>query len=270
VPILRPSDLFMVVQTVEYGGRMKEKVVQKIKKLLSLGNSSNENEAALALERARQLLLKHKLEIQDLKLDAPELEEDITEHQRDNKANVEEMKNWAASLLSQVMKSSFCRVYFTSLPGNPYAKIHLVGKPSDLEIAKEMFHFIYRQVYNLSRTFSNTSIDESILSDANNAFVAAPIRGTRTTEKMRADFRAGCGRRVRERLWEITRQQNHANTQTTALVVQEDKKLSEYMSSLRLGSIRGGSTARQASTAYQRGTIAGNTVRLRREIGRNT
>jgi Protein of unknown function (DUF2786) len=245
---------------------MKDKIVAKIKKLLSLGNSSNENEAALALERARQLLIKHKLEIQDLKLDAPELEEDITEHQRDSKLSKEEMKNWTAALLSQVMKSCFCRVYFTRVSDDPYGKINLVGKPSDLDVAKEMFHFIYHQVYHLSRTFSNIKIDESLLSDAHNAFVAAPIRGTRTTEKMRSDFRAGCGRRVRERLWEITRQQNQADTKTTALVIQEDAKLKHYMASLNLGTIRGSSTARQDSTAYRRGMTAGNSVRLRREL----
>lgn len=42
------------------------KVIEKIKKLFSLSKSSNENEAALALEKAREMMLKYNIEQNDL------------------------------------------------------------------------------------------------------------------------------------------------------------------------------------------------------------
>lgn len=42
------------------------KVIEKVKKLFALGKSSNENEAALAIERARSMMLKYNIEQGDL------------------------------------------------------------------------------------------------------------------------------------------------------------------------------------------------------------
>ena len=46
---------------------MNEKVVDKIKKLLALATSSNENEAQLAAERANELLVKYNLSMQEVR-----------------------------------------------------------------------------------------------------------------------------------------------------------------------------------------------------------
>ena len=42
---------------------MDEKLIEKIKKLLALSESSNENEAKIAMLKAQELLAKHKLSI---------------------------------------------------------------------------------------------------------------------------------------------------------------------------------------------------------------
>lgn len=46
---------------------VNDRIVEKIQKLLSLANSSNEHEAMLASERAQALLVKHNLALQDVK-----------------------------------------------------------------------------------------------------------------------------------------------------------------------------------------------------------
>jgi hypothetical protein len=46
---------------------MENKVIERIQKLLSLSESSNENEAKLAMLKAQELLAKHKLSMQEVK-----------------------------------------------------------------------------------------------------------------------------------------------------------------------------------------------------------
>lgn len=58
-----------------------EKTVEKIKKLMSLSKSNNENEAALAMERAREMMLKYNIDESDFssisKSDIEEISFDI-------------------------------------------------------------------------------------------------------------------------------------------------------------------------------------------------
>lgn len=42
-------------------------IIEKIKKLLSLSESSNENEAKIAMLKAQELLMKHKLSMREVK-----------------------------------------------------------------------------------------------------------------------------------------------------------------------------------------------------------
>lgn len=46
---------------------MDIKIVERIKKLLALSESSNEHEAQLAMLKAQELLVKHKLTIKEVK-----------------------------------------------------------------------------------------------------------------------------------------------------------------------------------------------------------
>ena len=45
-----------------------EKIINKIKKLLSLANSNNVNEAAIALRRAQALMAEYSVTLTDIKL----------------------------------------------------------------------------------------------------------------------------------------------------------------------------------------------------------
>ncbi len=57
----------------------KEQVVSKVRKLFELSNSSNENEAALAAAKARELLSRYKLSMADLPTDDMKTAVSVTE-----------------------------------------------------------------------------------------------------------------------------------------------------------------------------------------------
>lgn len=72
-----------------------QKLVERIKKLLALSESSNENEAAIAAQKAQELLVLHNLELSDLSESDNEIKE----------VNIEEsskISNWKLSLADGV------------------------------------------------------------------------------------------------------------------------------------------------------------------------
>lgn len=89
---------------------MNVKVVEKIKKLLALSESSNENEAKAALLKAQQLLAKHKLsikEVKEFKIYNSEIKEKIS--------TVSFTKaKWKAELARLIADNFGCYHYFKS------------------------------------------------------------------------------------------------------------------------------------------------------------
>jgi len=83
----------------------KEKVVELIQKCLRLSESSNEYEAALALEKTQELLEKYNLTMEEVKTDEagnnpPEL---VNE-------GIGLYANWQGHLVGVIAKHNFCKV----------------------------------------------------------------------------------------------------------------------------------------------------------------
>lgn len=114
-----------------------EKIVQKIQKLLALSNSPNENEAAVALKKARELMLKHHIEQMDL--DAAVSGEKF------------EIKNfpvkypWMLSFWGTVCRNHRCEVYLQTIrERNAKVRYEAVvyGYPFDIECVAIMMDYI--------------------------------------------------------------------------------------------------------------------------------
>lgn len=118
-------------------------LIRKVKKLLALANSCNEHEARIAAGKAQELLLRHNLDIQEVKSkDLNYEEKEVHEVTRMNKMT---------SLILQVLESSyfvttFWRRRLKEFEGTSrwtiVSKIHIYGTTTNVLVATYVFDFL--------------------------------------------------------------------------------------------------------------------------------
>jgi hypothetical protein len=124
----------------------KEEVLSKVRKLFELSNSPNENEAALAAAKARELLARYNLSIADLPADDPNSLLAPTELSvRVGKA----VRNWVKGLLIHVAEGFECQHIIRRRQGYDTI-LSFIGTPADAEIAVYTFQFLYRQLHGFA------------------------------------------------------------------------------------------------------------------------
>lgn len=127
---------------------MSENIKDKIKKLLRLANSSNENEAKLAMKKAQELLAKHKLKISDVEgkeLKVEKLETGIYFSSRKDR--------WRGDLIKVISKNYCVEAYMSTAYHSSKHQICLVGMKYDMEICMEVFKFASAHVEDWFRNF---------------------------------------------------------------------------------------------------------------------
>lgn len=114
----------------------QEKVKEKIKKLLRLSMSSNENEAMLAMKKAQELLAKHKLKMTDV----DEAEQSVVTV--DTGIYYTKLKDYWKAYLIDVVSENYCvETYIKKEYGAKRRQICLVGMKLDIEICIDVFNF---------------------------------------------------------------------------------------------------------------------------------
>ena len=117
----------------------KDRLVEKIKKLLALSDRTrnpNEAEAAAAAAKVEELLMQYNLEMADIVI-----EEEKPKIQAESVIVGEATYSvWKRRLLHAVTKFNFCRSI--SLTGTP--RVEIMGKPHNLEIVKYLYNYLSR------------------------------------------------------------------------------------------------------------------------------
>lgn len=103
------------------------KISEKIKKLLSLATSSNENEAKLASEKANELLIKHNLNMSELK----------EESNYKNNRVVEGRQSVEDKFICNILQKHFFIQIVKSKGG-----LHFLGEETNVEIAEYMYDYL--------------------------------------------------------------------------------------------------------------------------------
>jgi hypothetical protein len=124
----------------------KEEVLSKVRKLFELSRSPNENEAALAAAKAREILSRYNLSMADL----PTAEMKTAIQAIERSVGVGRVVgNWVKGLLIHVAKGFECEHIIRRRHGcNPI--LTFIGTPADAEVAVYTFHFLYRQVHGIA------------------------------------------------------------------------------------------------------------------------
>ena len=240
---------------------MNDTLISKIKKLLELGTSSNPHEAELALMKARELALRENIDLAAIELFKDTKAEPIDKNEvsSGNRFSVcQKFCNW-------ILVNHFnVRVILT---GSRYSgrSITLVGKKTDLEIAKYVNGFLNQEFMRLWHKYrAETNV--------------------RTQE--RGSFLYGCYRGLDEKLLETKRAAEQDELGKVAAKM--DKQIEEVKSKYALMVISQGDRLKEAtnkffpklthsrttirvgsSSSLEAGRIVGRNISLNRAISSN-
>jgi hypothetical protein len=137
------------------GGRkiITTPIIEKIKKLLALANSSNEFEAALAASHAQRLLSAHNLGMADIE----------ASHKPDKADKIEmgaakNMPKWVRHLSAGVCSAFDCQAIHNATKG----VLTFIGVGSDAQVAAYTFAYLDRTVRKLCGTYMKRHVIDTI------------------------------------------------------------------------------------------------------------
>jgi hypothetical protein len=123
-----------------------EKIIEKVRKLLALANSTNEHEALLAMQRVREIYAKYNLE--QIEKSAKEGFVHLVVTRGKKRVEIWEMK--IASLLT---KFFFVEIVlsreFDAKSGDQHQSMELIGTRENVLMAEYVYHFLLNQLQQL-------------------------------------------------------------------------------------------------------------------------
>jgi hypothetical protein len=189
----------------------KEEVLAKVAKLFELSNSSNENEAALAASKARELLSRYNLTVADLP--SEEMRSVICATETSLEVG-KVLKNWVKALLIHVAGGFDCEhIIRRRRAAEPV--LTFIGTAADAEVALHTFIFLHREL----NRFADKALPR--LKRENRSW---------NTTSLRYAYLDGAVRRIGERLREETRALRQAEqNDCRALVLAKRQIIGDYM-----------------------------------------
>ena len=210
----------------------REKILDKIKKLLALSKSDNPHEAALAAQRASDLLLKHNLEMADVEtFDAKSRVDYVTERFNFAADIPHNQRSWRVDLAVTVGNNNFCRTVTwsnTRSGTRKYSGISFIGKPDNIAVSEYLYTYLAREIAALAdREWKRYGLGYSH-KGTRDYWDYVPNNAT----KWKKDFAAGAIYEIGKRLREMRRQAMESDSSTRALVLVTDKELAEAQARL--------------------------------------
>jgi hypothetical protein len=131
----------------------KDEAVLKVRKLLRLSQSSNRHEAALAAQRAQEILDRYKLTSAMLDADEPEAVECTARDGAQLDTFSANVTTWKSYLSAVVARANGCRTFIQCewlFPHkNKIAVLHVVGAKSDIEKVRYIYLWTTHEIAKL-------------------------------------------------------------------------------------------------------------------------
>jgi hypothetical protein len=126
----------------------KEKIMERIRKLLALSNNPNEHEAAAAAAKAQSLLAEYNLSLAEVVIDKKKDAGFVADG-----SILTAPYPWRRQLAAAVARLYFCEYYYTTVgPKNNAKNAHyFVGQPHNIDVAKMMFVYLEQTVDRLAK-----------------------------------------------------------------------------------------------------------------------
>lgn len=218
----------------------KDNVLDKVQKLLALSTSPNENEAALAAEKAHAMLAEHNLSMLDISNHKQETApKDVTMGHMN--ATTKHASPWVRTLWGATCYLYFCDYMYSRSGHGTYH--YIIGTQANTVTAAEMA----------------TYLTDTIIKLSNQSGGDGPYKG---------NFRKGCSSRIATRLREKRRQEeapattSHSNL--PAVYQANDTMLAEYIKQTwgETGKARASKQRITDASGYTAGRTAGDRVGL--------
>lgn len=216
-------------------------VIEKIRKLLALANSSNEHEAALAASHAQRLLSEHNLAMADIESEQKPQSADKVEA-----AVSKTLPKWVRHLSAGVCTAFDCQAVHHPATG----KMTFIGIGADVQIAAYTFAFLDRTVRKLCTNYMKHHVSSTI--------------ANRHRELMRQSYYLGAISTINARMRE---QKIQTPVTTGALVPVKEGLIRQAMNEIgNLRTVRSRKSYINAD-AYAKGQTDGRQVGIHQGIG---
>lgn len=210
-------------------------IKDKIRKLLALSKSSNENEAALAAKRAQELLEKYNLTIDKV---TNEISEILIEFGRETK--------WKTILLNSCAKAFFslmvAQVSLNSKGKDILRAYKVYGRPHNIDVTLSMYNWLVSVITQMSR---------------------ANCKRMRK-QKSRNSYKLGMTYSIAEKL--LRKNSSYSTDPTNSLIhdlyASERKLIEDYIGE----SLMTEKSKAENTTAFRKGLIAGQDVNVHDQV----
>lgn len=132
-----------------------EELLAKVRKLLALGSSPSEAEAASAMEKARMLLARYGLTVSDVGSGDPDSDDRLARDPTVGESVLIEKKRlrkWESALIGAVARATFTQALHVG--GGGSTRVVLIGREVNTAAAAELFAYLHRVILKLGRAHS--------------------------------------------------------------------------------------------------------------------
>ena len=164
---------------------MNDQIIKRIKKLLSLSQSHNENEAQLALVKAQELMIKHHIEESQISFDEPpKIIHLTTEYYFTNYKNF-----YLCDGINELSDLYLCKVVFVRNKHSSKQYIRIIGNENDCRILQKVIGFIKSNVDGWTRQLKKDYLldDNQMINNCKNDYGLGFCRGLKSLLEMQRD-----------------------------------------------------------------------------------
>lgn len=228
----------------------KHDIAEKVQALLRLSESSNPFEAGLAAEKAREILEKYNITLNDVEISTAEMiEEEIkVAHRGRETVSYTKLPSWVRRLLTPM------RTYFYIRPllaGN--GKILFLGAKQDVDVAVYVFSYLVREIERITDAYMKECSGSSLAYQ----------------KSQRASYTNGAVTGVAEVLKSEARSKDAAvSASGTELVVLKESAVAKFVKEMhpRLSKVKSNSNLSFQSGAFSQGVNDGKNISIRRGV----
>lgn len=164
---------------------MNDQIIKRIKKLLSLSQSHNENEAQLALVKAQELMIKHHIEESQISFDEPpKIIHLTTEYYFTNYKNF-----YLCDGINELSDLYLCKVVFVRNKNSSKQYIRIIGNENDCRILQKVIGFVKSNVDSWTRKLKKDYLldDNQMINNCKNDYGLGFCRGLKSLLEMQRD-----------------------------------------------------------------------------------
>ncbi len=223
-------------------------LIQRLKKVRALTQSSVPGEAAAATAKLQEILLKYNLEMVDIEDDSSEVDDRYVREELEIVATSGNMINWRRILLSGIARSLMCAAFGY----RGAAQMVIVGQRHNIAMVRHFYDYLASEISRLADTTWEEARSET----------------TEHGRGWKSSFYNGAVDIVIQRLEEKYQQVSRQSSHTQTLVLKNEQALDNAVRSL-IGRVRKSAVRqRRSKSGYNRGVRAGKRVSLDRPVGR--